>query len=251
MCTTTDTTSAVSAVTADPVPAAAAAQGVDAPPSRWTALRVLLASMMATAAFVAVTVIAGVTPLITGTPSLTWARSTPSAALQLAAGIAAIGALAVAAGRGSARAQRLGFTRPTGDWLRPTVLVGIGVLVATVPFLGHYEASVGVAGGANHIVSYPATASALHLLTRVVAIPVLHELVWRSMLTGWLRTATGSRLVAILVAALVAAVAAPAYIVGLVTAGALSWLYLRTNSIWPCVAASSAAGLVVHMATTM
>ena len=119
-----------------------------------------------------------------------------------------------------------------------------------MPFLGHYDASAGVADGANHIVVYPATATALHLLTRVIAIPVLHELVWRSMLTGWLHTATGNRIVAIAVAAVVAAVAAPAYGVGLLTAAALSWLYLRTNSIWPCIAASSAAGLLIHFATT-
>ena len=253
MCTTSAelaTSTSTSATAVDDPTTAAVGADRERPP-RWTAGRVVWASVATAAAFTAAATAAAIARVASGADTLAWAASTPNAALKLGCGLAAIAALAGAAGRGPARAARLGLRRPAAGWARPTIVVTVALLVATVPFLDSYTRSAGIADGASNVLLYSSTAMALHLLTRVVAIPVLHELFFRSMLTGWLADATGSRAVAIGVAALVAAVTAPSYAIGVLTAGALSWLYLRTASVWPTIAASGATALLIFTATTI
>jgi CAAX prenyl protease-like protein len=100
----------------------------------------------------------------------------------------------------------------------------------------------------------PRTLVALRFVGAVLVVPLMEELFWRSFLTRWLDRgdflAVDPRSVSwrsILIASVVFGAEHHLWLAGIVAGIAYGWLYRRTGSLWPVVAAHALTNLLLEV----
>ena len=150
--------------------------------------------------------------------------------------------------------RTLGFSRPQGRW---TLALPWVALIGSLGFAGLYVVAISIAG-LDYLLPPEVPGEALgdgvhrlaNLFVVAVLTPVSEEAFFRGFVLAALVRPLGPAWAAVAASAIFAVghviptVMVPVFVSGLL----LSWLYLRTRSIWPSVVAHSAQNLIVFTA---